>query len=363
MNIQDQLHLFFTDFPREPDSALARGREIGLGNATVCEVAAWCWELDEQVRALATRQGLNVALMGGTAVQLRLQISEQRGSRDDDYLTDATPTQIQSLMAALAQRFEALAPPYFRPEIKTPRSPTPGLALITYEVAVPALLGHTRHRPSMNMNPSNSKVTVYENARDELRAERDALEAQVKTLDSGIEGLEYLIAREVEAELNNRPRMCLNDRTPNQLVQRWARRQRIRFDRLKPKQVPTVDKSTRSEGWEGATKGAAAAGFAPLPQVQLLAGALAVETGSTRPGRWPKDHGAEGSKPDAARLQTLSVWSPGRILGSPRGRPLLRSEAISPRIDRHPLLDGEHCPGEGLASSGSQRGITTPHHS
>ena len=143
MNIQDHLHLFFTDFPSEPDAALARGREIGLGNATVCEVAAWCWELDEQVRALATRQGLNVALMGGTAVQLRLQISEQRGSRDDDYLTDATSTQIQSLMAALAQRFEALAPPYFRPEIKIPKSPIPGLALITYEVAVPALLGHT----------------------------------------------------------------------------------------------------------------------------------------------------------------------------------------------------------------------------
>ncbi|MGE3445863.1 MAG: IS30 family transposase [Acidimicrobiia bacterium] len=40
---------------------------------------------------------------------------------------------------------------------------------------------------------------------------------------------ERLIA--IAAELNARPRLCLNDRTPHQLMQQWARQRRVRFDR------------------------------------------------------------------------------------------------------------------------------------
>jgi Nucleotidyl transferase AbiEii toxin, Type IV TA system len=143
VNIVEHLHLFRTGFPTDPESAVRRGITIGLRNRMMCEVSAWCWELDEQVRGLAADRGLRVALMGGTAAQLRLEISEQRGSADDDYLTDATSAEIADLMVALAERFADSPEPFFRPEKKVPRTPTPGLDLLTYEVPVPSLLGHT----------------------------------------------------------------------------------------------------------------------------------------------------------------------------------------------------------------------------
>ena len=36
---------------------------------------------------------------------------------------------------------------------------------------------------------------------------------------------------EVETELNRRPRLCLNDRTPQQVMQRWTQRNRVHFER------------------------------------------------------------------------------------------------------------------------------------
>jgi hypothetical protein len=143
VNLAEHLHLFKTDFPSNPESAVIGGEKIGLRNRMMCEVSAWCWELDEQVRMLASELGLRVALMGGTAAQLRLELVEQRGSADDDYLTDATLDQVERLMAALAERFIGFEEPYFRPEKKVPRHPSPGLELLTYEVVVPSLLGHT----------------------------------------------------------------------------------------------------------------------------------------------------------------------------------------------------------------------------
>ena len=35
---------------------------------------------------------------------------------------------------------------------------------------------------------------------------------------------------EVATELNERPRLCLNDRTPDQLMKGWSRQQHVRFD-------------------------------------------------------------------------------------------------------------------------------------
>jgi transposase, IS30 family len=49
-----------------------------------------------------------------------------------------------------------------------------------------------------------------------------------KGLDLGTVSPQRLAA--VAAELNNRPRLCLNDRTPQQLVEGWSRRQRVRND-------------------------------------------------------------------------------------------------------------------------------------
>jgi hypothetical protein len=82
-------------------------------------------------------------LMGGTAAQLRVDLREQRGSRDDDYLTAASNETIAALMQELADRFAAVEEPYFRPELKIPADRTQELPMVTYEVPVPALLGHT----------------------------------------------------------------------------------------------------------------------------------------------------------------------------------------------------------------------------
>jgi hypothetical protein len=143
VNISDHVDLFYTDFPANPESAAKRGESIGINNRNVCEISAWCWELDEQVRRLAEERGVKVLLMGGTAAQLRLDLREQRGSRDDDYLTAASEKTIAALMQALADRFASVEEPYFRPELKTPGERAQALPMVTYEVPVPALLGHT----------------------------------------------------------------------------------------------------------------------------------------------------------------------------------------------------------------------------
>lgn len=143
MNVRDHLNLFYTDFPANPESAVERGAEIGINNRTVCEFSAWCWELDEQVQRLAEQRDVKMLLMGGTAAQLRVDLREQRGSRDDDYLTAASKETIAALMQALADRFTAVEEPYFRPELKIPGDRAQELPMVTYEVPVPALLGHT----------------------------------------------------------------------------------------------------------------------------------------------------------------------------------------------------------------------------
>jgi hypothetical protein len=109
------LNLFFTRYPERAVEAVARARELGLANAAAVGVAAWCWEITAQVRALAGERGLQGILMGGTAVQLRISVGEQRLSRDADHLTAASSEQIEALMASLERRFGALPPPWSGP--------------------------------------------------------------------------------------------------------------------------------------------------------------------------------------------------------------------------------------------------------
>ena len=137
-----KLTLFLTPFPSDPQSAQAQGLKNGLNNRDACEVSAWCWELAAQVEALAKQMGLRLVLIGGTAAQLRVAVGFQRGSRDDDYLTDASPAQIASLMFALSTKFAGFPAPQFRPEKKIPGAVAIQLPMVAYEVVVPALLGH-----------------------------------------------------------------------------------------------------------------------------------------------------------------------------------------------------------------------------
>lgn len=137
-----QFGLFLTAFPADPQSAQTQGASHGLDNRDACEVSAWCWELAEQLKSLSTMQGLHLIMIGGTATQLRIAAKFQRGSRDDDYLTDATEAEIVALMDALAAKFASFPSPQFRPERKNPGPGAPTLPMITFEVVVPALLGH-----------------------------------------------------------------------------------------------------------------------------------------------------------------------------------------------------------------------------
>lgn len=143
MNIESYLARFYTSFPSDPESALERGREIGLNNRMTSEIAAWCWEVNEQIRALARELGLRTILMGGTGAQLRFQVGHQRGSRDNDYLTDASETEIEALMRGFAERFADAPEPFFRPDRKPAPQDALPLPIVSYDVPLPSLLGHT----------------------------------------------------------------------------------------------------------------------------------------------------------------------------------------------------------------------------
>ena len=137
-----QLPLFITGFPGDPPSAVTEGAKHGFTNRDACEVSAWCWELAAQVKSLAEARGLPMALIGGTAVQLRIDADLQRSSRDNDYLTTATEAQVEQLMNDLATKFASFPGPLFRPVRKIPGAAAVALPMVTFEVVVPALLGH-----------------------------------------------------------------------------------------------------------------------------------------------------------------------------------------------------------------------------
>jgi hypothetical protein len=56
----------------------------------------------EHLRDLEGPVGVELLLMGGNAASLRFDAIQQRGSRDNDYLTAASHTDIERLMDAFA---------------------------------------------------------------------------------------------------------------------------------------------------------------------------------------------------------------------------------------------------------------------
>lgn len=143
VDLRPHLALFLTDFPADPQSAIARGASLGLDNTDSCEMSAWCWEISLQLQELAKGRALPLAMMGGAPTQLRVGLRQQRGSRDGDFLVAGGESDIAGLMAAFAQRFAALPPRYFRPEMQA-KLPADAqeLEMVTYFIRVPSLLLH-----------------------------------------------------------------------------------------------------------------------------------------------------------------------------------------------------------------------------
>jgi hypothetical protein len=81
------------------------------------------------------------ARFAGNAASLRFDAIQQRGSRDNDYLTAASHADIGRLMDAFAERFKALDP-LFKPDVYEPENPTDELNMITHLVPVALLLNH-----------------------------------------------------------------------------------------------------------------------------------------------------------------------------------------------------------------------------
>lgn len=130
--------LFVLDFVAEPELLIERGKAAGITQAHTLEVAAWCSELNEQLKVLAVEAGVELQLMGGNAASLRLDASAQRGSRDNDYLTTATEQQIDALVARLAEKFVSLPKPLMRPKRISDEGKMK-LPLVSYTVRVPSL--------------------------------------------------------------------------------------------------------------------------------------------------------------------------------------------------------------------------------
>lgn len=147
------MELFFLEWPKNPE-LLNKNRDAMGVSHKVAEQAAWCMEFNDQIAFLANQLGLTIVLMGGNGVSLRLDATKQRGSADNDYLTDATPEDIEDLMGALEDRFAAAPEPFFRPSLLEKPEGAQDLALQSYIVRVPDLL------PGNNSLPESGESFV-----------------------------------------------------------------------------------------------------------------------------------------------------------------------------------------------------------
>ena len=137
----EQLGLFKLDWLKDPDSALAQGRERGITDPHFVEMSSWCAELHTQLAELAEELEIPLLLMGGNAAALRLEAANQRGSRDNDYLTTATEAEIRELMDALVDRFARhFEEPLFRYRELHGGPDAEPLPLVAFAVDVPAQL-------------------------------------------------------------------------------------------------------------------------------------------------------------------------------------------------------------------------------
>jgi hypothetical protein len=138
---EEHLGLFKADWIGDPGRLKTLARRNKYNDLFTAEIAAWCAEVHEHLRDLEGSVGVELLLMGGNAASLRFAAVQQRGSRDNDYLTAASHADIARLMDAFAERFKALHP-LFQPVIYEPEHPMAGVNMLTYVVPVALLLGH-----------------------------------------------------------------------------------------------------------------------------------------------------------------------------------------------------------------------------
>jgi len=139
--VSEHLGLFKADWISDPELLAKRVRASGVADRYTAELAAWCAEIHEHLREFADELGIKLLLMGGNGAALRFDAVKQRGSRDNDYLTAASPEDIDRLMDRLGRRFAALGE-LMQPRRYEPKNPVRELPLATYVVAVPLLLDH-----------------------------------------------------------------------------------------------------------------------------------------------------------------------------------------------------------------------------
>jgi hypothetical protein len=137
----EHAELFKSPWVAHPGLLEQSMREARVNDGYTAELAAWCAEIHEHLRELAAALGIELLLMGGNGASLRFDAVAQRGSRDNDYLTAATPENIGRLMDSLGQRFVALGE-LMQPRPFEPKRPVRVLPLKTYVVPVPMLLNH-----------------------------------------------------------------------------------------------------------------------------------------------------------------------------------------------------------------------------
>ncbi len=137
----EHLSLFKADWISDPNSLKALARRHKYNDLFTAELAAWCAEVHEHHHDLEDTVGVELLLMGGNAASLRFEAVQQRGSRDNDYLTAASHADIARLIDAFAERFKALRP-LFLPTVYEPERPTVELNMLTYVIPVALLLGH-----------------------------------------------------------------------------------------------------------------------------------------------------------------------------------------------------------------------------
>jgi hypothetical protein len=83
------LSLFKADWIGDPDQLKGLARRHKYNDLFTAELAAWCAEVHEHLHDLEDTVGVELLRMGGNAASLRFDAVQQRGSRDNDYLTAA----------------------------------------------------------------------------------------------------------------------------------------------------------------------------------------------------------------------------------------------------------------------------------
>lgn len=136
------LHLFKAPWVSDPALLADRIGKAKVSDRFTAELAAWCAEIHEHLRELAAALDIELMLMGGNGASLRFHAVEQRGSRDNDYLTVATRDDIKRLMQTFGERFAALPDGLMQPERYEPKRPVRELDMRTYVIPVPLLLDH-----------------------------------------------------------------------------------------------------------------------------------------------------------------------------------------------------------------------------